>query len=146
MALAIGSDHAGFSLKQILCHYFQSQHIEFLDIGCHTDERVDYPDFAMQVARLVSKGTCERGIVLCGTGIGVAIVANKVRGIRAALCCTEFMAEMARKHNDANILALGGRTTSAEMALKIVNIFLHTPFADEHHSLRVEKIHSLTNR
>ena len=146
MHLAIGSDHAGFPLKQAIIHYLQEQGIQFEDFGCYDQTRVDYPDYAYKVAKAISSKTHTPGIVICGTGIGVSIVANKVRGVRAALCCSEYMAEMARRHNDANILAMGGRTTTPEMAIRILNIFLNTDFEGGRHALRVEKITSLTDR
>jgi len=146
MPLAIASDHAGFELKQSICRHLQDTGIEFIDLGCRNTESVDYPDFALAAARKVAAGECERGILICGTGIGMSIVANKVRDIRAALCCDAYMARVARQHNDANILALGGRTTPVDRAFEIVDIFLNTAFEGGRHQIRVEKIHSLTGR
>jgi RpiB/LacA/LacB family sugar-phosphate isomerase len=146
MKIAIGSDHAGFDLKKKLILSFKKNKIEYFDFGCYTEERVDYPEFAVKVARAVAQGKFDRGILICGTGLGVSITANKISGIRAALCCTEYMAEMARKHNDANILALGGRTTVPRKALKILHVFLNTDFEGGRHGARVQKIHSLTKR
>ncbi len=143
--IAIGSDHAGFELKQAVMAHLRRQHIELVDLGAFTTDRVDYPDYGVQVAQAVVSGRCRYGIVICGTGIGISIAANKVKGIRAALCCSEYMAEMARKHNDANVLAMGGRTTAPDLACKIVDTFLATAFEGGRHADRVEKIHSLTN-
>lgn len=144
MAIAVGCDHAGFDLKKHLLSYLEQHQIEYLDVGCYTPDRCDYPEYAAQAAQLVADGCCEYGIVICGSGIGVSIVANKIKGIRAALCCTEQMAQLARQHNDANVLALGGRTTPPLLAEKIVETFLHTPFAGGRHQKRVELIHSIT--
>ncbi|MBN2001612.1 ribose 5-phosphate isomerase B [candidate division KSB1 bacterium] len=146
MTIAIGSDHAGFKLKTDLIEYFQQHSIKYLDCGTFDTNRVDYPDFALKVAEAVTDHRCEKGVMICGTGIGISITANKIAGIRAALCCSEYMAEMARKHNDANLLAMGGRTTSPELALKILETFLHTDFEGGRHQIRVDKIHSLTGR
>jgi ribose 5-phosphate isomerase B len=143
--VAIGSDHAGFELKQAVVAHLRSRNIELLDLGTHSSERVDYPDFGVNVARAVATGRCQFGIVICGTGIGISITANKVKGIRAALCCNEYMAEMARRHNDANVLALGGRTTTPDLAVRIVDAFLAAPFEGGRHADRVKKIHTLTN-
>jgi ribose 5-phosphate isomerase B len=146
MPLALGSDHAGYALKQHLRRWLDENSIEYVDFGCFAESQVDYPDFSYRAAAAVSSGICNRGLVICGTGIGAMITANKVNGIRAALCCTEYMAEMARRHNDANILALGGRTTEPELAVKLLRIFLDTPFEGGRHLGRVEKIHRLTGR
>ena len=146
MTIAIGSDHAGYELKQQICDYFQQHGIEFTDYGTHSRDRVDYPDLGVQVAKQVIAGTHDTGIVICGTGIGISISANKVKGARAALCNSDYMAEMARKHNNANILALGGRTTTIDYATRMIDIFLNTDFEGGRHANRVEKIHSLTNR
>jgi len=132
MKVAIGSDHAGFRLKQYLIR-------ELTDRG--HEESVDYPDFAGEVCRLVTEGGAVLGIVVCSTGIGVSIAANKVRGIRAALCHTEFSAYMARQHNDANVLALGGNVLGDRLALEIATTFLAETFSeDERHIRRINKI------
>jgi ribose 5-phosphate isomerase B len=146
MPIALGSDHAGYALKQHLRRWLDDNGIEYIDFGCFSEAPVDYADYSYRVAAAVSSGICKRGVVLCGTGIGAMITANKVTGIRAALCCTEYMAEMARRHNDANILALGGRITEPELAIKMLRIFLDTPFEGGRHLGRVEKIHQLTGR
>ncbi len=144
MVVAIGSDHAGFKLKTVLIEYFQQHAIEYLDLGPFDHHQVDYPDFALKVAIAVAEQRCECGVVICGTGIGVSITANKIAGIRAALCCTGYMAKMARKHNDANVLAMGGRTTTPNLAVEIFQNFINTDFEGGRHGTRVEKIHSLT--
>ncbi len=146
MVIALGSDHAGFPLKRRMRDYMDQQGIRYIDYGCFSENSVDYPDFAHRAAVSVSSRLTRYGLLICGTGIGVSITANKVPGIRAALCCTPFMAEMARKHNDANILALGARTTSYEQAIEMLEIFLNTPFAGDRHHGRVAKIHRLTGR
>ncbi len=146
MSIAIASDHAGFGLKKTVVEYLEHHGLEYLDLGVRSEERVDYPDYGFAAAQAVASGQCTVGIIICGTGIGISITANKVRGIRAALCCSEYMAEMARKHNDANVLALGGRVISSEQAEKIVDVFLHTDFEGGRHAQRVQKIHQLTQR
>lgn len=146
MTIAIGSDHAGYPLKIEIVRYLKELNIELIDMGTVNQDRVDYPDYALKVARAVSAGQCDKGIVICGTGIGVSMMANKVKGIRAALCCSEYMAKMARQHNNANILALGGRTTSIEDAEKIVHVFLNTDFEGGRHRIRVDKIQSLSGK
>lgn len=146
MSIAIASDHAGFGLKKAVVEYLERHQLEYLDLGVRSEERVDYPDYGYAAAQAVASGQCTVGIIICGTGIGISITANKVRGIRAALCCSEYMAEMARKHNDANMLALGGRVISPELAEKIVDMFLHTDFEGGRHAQRVQKIHQLTQR
>ena len=144
--LAIGSDHGGFALKQEIMAHLREKGIEFKDFGTYTEESCDYPDYGEAVARAVASGECERGIAVCGTGIGISIAMNKVRGIRAALCGDCYSAEMTRRHNDANILALGGRVVGAGLALKIVDTFLETPFEGGRHARRVAKIHEIENR
>jgi len=146
MSIALGSDHAGFALKELVKEYLQSRNIAVTDMGCYNADRVDYPDFAVKVAKSVVAGDHEFGVLVCGTGIGISITANKIKGVRAALCCNEYMAEKARQHNDANILALGGRTTTADEAKKIVDKFLSTSFEGGRHKLRVDKIHDLTGK
>ncbi len=146
MSIAVGSDHAGYELKEKVKGYLEKLNVEVRDFGCFNNDRVDYPDYAVKVAKSVVAGENEYGIIICGTGIGVSITANKIKGIRAALCCSEYMAKMARQHNNANVLAMGGRTTTPEEAEKIVTIFLNTDFEGGRHANRVEKIHDLTGR
>ncbi len=139
--IALGCDHGGYELKQEIIAWLDKQGLAYKDYGCYSTESVDYPEYAHVVAHAVADGTCERGILICGTGIGISIAANKVKGIRAALCTDCFMAEATRQHNDANILALGGRVIGPGLALKIVETFLNTPFSgDERHMRRIAKI------
>ena len=141
--IALGCDHGGYNLMCEIKALLDEKCLEYKDFGTDSEKSVDYPDFAKPVATAVSDGECERGILVCGTGIGMSIAANKVPGIRAALCGDCFSAEMTRRHNDANILCLGARTTGAGLALKIAEIFLDTPFEGGRHATRVEKIMEL---
>ncbi|WP_113673116.1 ribose 5-phosphate isomerase B [Vallitalea guaymasensis] len=139
--IAIGSDHGGFELKQEVIKYLEANKIEYKDYGCYDQNSVDYPDFAKQVCKAIVDKECEKGILICGTGIGISMAANKVKGIRAALCHDCFSAKATREHNDANVLALGGRIVGVELALMIVDIFLSTEFSnDERHIRRINKI------
>ncbi len=139
--IAIGSDHGGFALKQEILAHLRSRGLEFKDFGTYTEASCDYPIFAKAVARAVAEGECERGILICGTGIGVSITANKQPGIRCALCGDCFSAKATREHNDANILALGARVVGPGLALLIVDTFLDTPFSnDERHIRRISLI------
>lgn len=140
MAIAIGSDHGGVHLKDEIKRYFVENGIKFFDFGAQVGESVDYPDVAKKLAVAVADGTYERGILVCGTGIGVSISANKVQGIRAALCTDVYSAQMSREHNDANILTLGERVTGPGLALMIVETWLNTAFAGGRHARRVNKI------
>ncbi len=139
--IAIGSDHGGFALKQALMAHLEKRGLAFRDFGTYTEASCDYPVYARAVAQAVASGECERGILICGTGIGVSITANKVPGIRAALCGDCFSAEATRQHNDANILCMGARVTGEGLALKITDTFLDTPFSgDERHIRRISLI------
>lgn len=141
MRIAIGSDHAGFAAKQAVAAELVAMGHEIVDFGVESSgHRADYPDIALLVARSVAGGDAERGILVCGTGIGMSITANKVRGIRAALCHDEFTARMAREHNDANILAMGERTTAIPAMLRMVEAFMSTEFAGDRHAARVKKM------
>jgi ribose 5-phosphate isomerase B len=146
LKLALGSDHAGFELKQSIAQYLREKNIQFEDFGAHSSDRVDYPDYAVKVARAVAAGKFTAGILICGTGIGMSIVANKIRGIRAALCTSEYMAEYSRRHNDANILCLGGRILSPEEARRITEAWLTSPFEAGRHAQRLRKMAELTGR
>ncbi len=137
---AIGSDHGGYALKQEIMKHLSERGIAYRDYGTYSDESCDYPDYGEAVGRAVASGECERGIVVCGTGIGISIAANKVRGVRCALCGDCFSAQMAREHNDANVLALGARVLGAGLALKIVDTFLDSTFAGGRHERRVAKL------
>lgn len=139
--IAIGSDHGGFELKAAIMEHLDGRGVEYKDLGTYTPASCDYPDYAAKVARAVASGECELGILICGTGIGVSISANKHRGIRAALCGDCFSAKAAREHNNANILALGARVTGPGLALMITDVFLDTPFSNEdRHIRRIAKI------
>ncbi len=144
MRINIGSDHAGYSLKEELKPYLRDLGHEVVDQGTHTAEvSVDYPDFALPVARGVADGQFDCGIVICGTGIGISIAANKVRGVRAALCTNAYMARMSRLHNDANVLALGARVIGGGLARDIVDAFLAVAFEGGRHQGRVDKISAI---
>ncbi len=139
--IAIGSDHGGFSLKKIIIEYFEENHIPFKDFGTYTTESCDYPVYARAVANAVASGEYEKGIIICGTGIGVSIVANKVKGIRAAVCSDTFTARATREHNDANILTMGERVVGPGLAIDIVKTFLETDFSNgERHIRRIKQI------
>ena len=140
MKVAIGCDHGGFHLKETIKEVLKDMQIEFTDFGTHSTESVDYPDIAAPVAKAVAAGEYDRGILICGTGIGIGIAANKVHGIRAALCHDCFSAEYCRRHNDANILTMGGRVIGPGLAREIVRIFLSTGFDGGRHAERVAKI------
>ena len=144
--LAIGSDHGGFALKQEIMEHLREKGIAYKDFGTDSADSCDYPIYGEAVARAVASGECERGICICGTGIGISIAANKVKGIRAALCGDCFSADMARRHNDANILALGARTLGSGLALRIVDTFLETEFEGGRHARRVGLIHEIETR
>ena len=139
--IGVGSDHGGFELKKAICRHLEQRGLEYRDFGTYSNESCDYPDFGKAVAKAVASGECESGILVCGTGIGISIAANKVPGIRAALCGDCYSAEATRLHNNANILALGARVVGEGLALKIVDTFLDTPFSnDERHKRRIQKI------
>ena len=146
MKISIGSDHGGYALKQELIAYLQEKGHEVKDFGCHDTSSCDYPDFGEAAARAVASGECERGIIICGTGIGISMAANKVKGVRAALCGDCFSAEMTRKHNDANVLALGARVVGPGLALKIVDTFLENEFEGGRHARRVALLSEIENR
>jgi ribose 5-phosphate isomerase B len=139
--LAIGCDHGGFELKQEIMKHLEERGIEYKDFGTYDTKSTDYPIYAKKVAHAVADGECENGILVCGTGIGISITANRIKGIRCALCTDCFMAEATRLHNNANILAMGGRVVGPGLALKIVDTFLDTPFSnDERHIRRINAI------
>ena len=146
MKLAIGSDHGGFRLKEAIKTYLLAHDYEVTDFGTESEDSCDYPDFALPVAEAVAKGEYDRGILICGTGIGIGIVANKVKGVRAALCHDTFSAEACRNHNDANILTMGERIVGEGLALKIVETFLNSEFEGGRHQRRVDKIKALENQ
>jgi len=139
--IALGCDHGGFALKQDVIKHLEARGLEYKDYGTYSEASCDYPEFGKAVAHAVADGECEKGIIICGTGIGISITANKVPGIRAALCGDCFSAEATRLHNDANILAMGARVVGPGLALKIVDTFLDTPFSgDERHVRRINMI------
>ena len=140
MKLAMGSDHGGFALKERLKAYLEARGHQVEDFGCHSAESCDYPDFGRAAAEAVAAGQCERGIVICTTGIGISISANKVKGIRCALCTDPLMAEMTRRHNDANMLALGAGIVGGNLAERIAGVFLDTAFEGGRHARRVDLI------
>ena len=141
--IAIGSDHGGYDLKQTIIHHLEQKGIPCEDMGCYEKKSCDYPDFGRAVAHAVAEGRCEQGIVICTTGIGISIVANKVEGIRCALCSDTVSAKLTRLHNDANMLSLGGGILGVNLALEIVDTFLDTPFSgEEKHCRRVGMIES----
>ena len=138
---AIGCDHGGYELKLEILKYLEKKGLEYKDFGCDSLESVDYPIYARKVGQAILDGECDKGILICGTGIGISITANKMKGIRCALCSDCFSAEATRLHNDTNIVALGGRVVGPELAIKIVDTFLHTPFSgDERHARRISMI------
>ncbi len=144
--LAIGSDHGGYELKQIIIDSLKALDVEFYDVGCYSMESVDYPDIALKVAAGISSGEFDRGILICGTGIGISIAANKVPGIRAALCSDTFSARMCREHNDSNILVMGGRTLGPSIAVDILETWLNTEFVKGRHAVRVGKISDIEKK
>jgi ribose 5-phosphate isomerase B len=146
LKIAVGSDHGGFLLKDEIMKHLKQKEIDFVDFGCFTTESVDYPDIGQAVGEAVATGEYDKGIICCGTGIGISISANKVPGIRAALCGDCFSAKASREHNDANILALGERVIGVELAMMIVDIWLGTEFQGGRHGRRVEKIRNIENK
>lgn len=141
--LCIASDHAGWQLKQVVIGYLSSLDIYPDDLGCFSEESVDYPEFGKKCGKAVASGKYDAGIAICGTGIGISIAANKVKGIRCALCTSPEMAEFAAKHNNANILALGGRTTSPELAIEILNTWMNTEFEGGRHKRRTDMLDAM---
>lgn len=144
--IAIGSDHAGYLLKADIIKFLKDKGYEVKDFGTNGPESVDYPDYGRAVAEAVAGGECEKGILICGTGIGISIAANKVPGVRAALCTDSFMAKMCRQHNDANIIAIGERVTGPGLALDIIETWLDTEFLGGRHQNRVNKISDIEKK
>jgi len=143
MKIAIGNDHAGVEMKKYLTEYLQKKGHEVINFGSDIAESVDYPVYAAKVGKAVASGECDRGILLCGTGVGISIAANKVHGVRCALCSEPFSAKLTRMHNDANVLAMGGRTLGAVMMEEIVDVFLTTEFQGGRHQKRVDLVMKL---
>lgn len=141
--IVIGSDHGGYELKTYIIKYFEENNIEYKDVGCYSEDSVDYPDIAEKLCKEITGGNAERGILICGTGIGISIAANKIKGIRAAVCTDEYCARMCRRHNNANVLCLGGRVVGRELALSITETYLNGEFEGGRHQNRIDKIHAL---
>jgi ribose 5-phosphate isomerase B len=146
MQIGLASDHGGFELKEAVKAFLKSIGAEPIDLGTFSEDSVDYPEFAAQVAEKVSTGRFERGILICGTGIGMSIAANKFRGVRAALVNDLYSSRFSREHTDANILVMGGRVVGKDVAKEIVRIWLETPFAGGRHQRRLEKIEALEKK
>lgn len=144
--IAIGCDHGGFELKCAVIEHLTKKGIEVKDFGCNSTSSVDYPDYAYPVAKAVASGECEKGILICGTGIGMSIAANKVKGIRCALCSDTFSAHATREHNDSNVLAMGARVIGMNLALDIVDTWLGAEFMGDRHALRIQKITDIENK
>ncbi|MFZ3089778.1 MAG: ribose 5-phosphate isomerase B [Nitrospirota bacterium] len=140
MKIAVGSDHAGYELKEKIAEHLKNQDLTVEDYGTNGNNSVDYPDFAMTVAEAVSQGRIDRGILICGTGIGMSIAANKFPHVRAALCYDVYSAEMSRRHNNANILVLAGRVLKSDLAINMVDVWLKTEFEGGRHKSRIDKI------
>jgi len=143
--ISIACDHGGFDLKEAVKKYLEEKGLEYKDFGTYSTDSCDYPDFVAPAARAVASGECEKGIVICTTGIGVSITANKIKGIRCALCSDTFSAEMTRRHNNTNVLAIGAGVVGPNLALKIIEVWLGTEFEGGRHLRRVEKIADVEN-
>jgi ribose 5-phosphate isomerase B len=143
MRVALGCDHRGFRLKQAIMEFLPKLNHSYHDFGCYSTDSVDYPDIARQVGEAVAAGDFEQGILICSTGIGMSIAANKIKGIRAALCCDTLAAQRARQHNNANVLCLSGENTEVKLALEIVEIYLTSGFEGGRHIPRIKKIEAL---
>jgi ribose 5-phosphate isomerase B len=142
-AILIGSDHAGFSMKTSLKDYLGERGVPVIDVGCASTESCDYPVFAHEMCQRITRGEASRGILICGTGLGMSMAANRHSGIRAALCTTEFHARMSRLHNDSNVLVLGGRVIGEELALSILRVWLETPFEGGRHQRRLDLLEAI---
>lgn len=146
MKIALGCDHGGIVLKSAIVKLLNDRKIEIVDFGCFNDSSVDYPDYSLKVAEAVANKECDAGILMCGTGIGISIAANKVKGIRAAVVHDLFTAEMTKRHNNANIIAMGGRVVSPELAVAMTEKWLDAEFEGGRHTQRVDKITSIENK
>ncbi len=146
MKIYLGSDHGGYELKKVIEDYLKEEGYTTEDLGTYSEESVDYPDYGTKVGERVVEDKNSIGIVLCGTGIGISIAANKVKGVRCALCANVYSAEMAKKHNNANVIALGGRTTGKDLAKRIVKAFLDEQYEGGRHQRRVDKIMNYQNK
>lgn len=145
MKLALGCDHGGFELMQLVKKHLEEKGYEYEDFGTYSTDSCNYPDFGKKAAQAVASGACDRGIVICGTGIGISLSANKVKGIRCALCCDCYSAEMSRRHNNANMIALGARVLGSDLALKILDTYLEAPFDGGRHETRVNLLMAIEN-
>lgn len=143
--IAIGCDHAGYELKLEVIKHLNEKGVEFVDVGTNSNESVHYPVYAHELCKMVVRGDVECGILICGTGIGMSMAANKVKGIRAAVCSDEFSTEFTRRHNDANVMCIGARVLETEKALKLVDIFLDSPFEGGKHKTRIDMIADIEN-
>ncbi|NLL07174.1 MAG: ribose 5-phosphate isomerase B [Clostridiaceae bacterium] len=146
MRVAIGSDHAGYELKDAIVKILKNNNYEVVDFGTCDSKSVDYPDYGLKVAEAVKEGDCEKGIIICGTGIGISVSANKVPGVRAALCTNSLMARLSREHNNANVLALGARIVGFDLAIDIVETWLKTEFLGDRHQRRLDKIEDIEKK
>ena len=146
MKIAIGNDHAAVELKKEVCGFLAEKGVEFKDFGCGEGEKCDYPDMAKAVCESVVSGEFDRAVLICGTGIGISMAANKIKGIRAALCSDYFSAKYTRLHNDANVICFGGRTIGAGLAKELLDVFLTTEFEGGRHAVRVDKIKKLEDK
>ena len=144
--IALAADHGGFELKEVVKAHLDEQGIEYIDFGTNSTASVDYPDMALPACDAVVSGQCEKALLFCGTGVGMSMAANKVKGIRACCCSDSFSCEFTRRHNDANALCLGGRVVGAGLAIQLVDIFLHTEYEGGRHARRVAKLAEIENR
>lgn len=144
--IALAADHGGFELKEAVKAHLEEQGIAFIDFGTHSTASVDYPDMALPACDAVVSGQCDKALLFCGTGIGISMAANKVKGIRACACSDSFSCEFTRRHNDANALCLGGRVIGAGLAIQLVDLFLATPFEGGRHANRIAKLTEIENR
>ncbi|MBR6735355.1 MAG: ribose 5-phosphate isomerase B [Oscillospiraceae bacterium] len=145
MKIAIGSDHGGYALKLEVEKHLSERGIEFFDFGCHSTESCDYPTYGKLVGEAVTKGGYDLGLLFCGTGIGISMAANKVKGVRAACCSDAFSAKYTRLHNDANVLCMGGRVVGAGLACELVDLFIDTPFEGGRHQRRIDAVMAIEN-
>ena len=143
---AIGSDHGGFELKEHIKKHLEERSLEYKDFGCYDENSVDYPDIAEKVCNAINSGDADKGILVCGTGIGISIAANKIDGIRAAHCHDVYSAEMTKRHNNANVICMGGRVIGRELAFKIIDAWLDAEFEGGRHQKRIDKIHALEKK
>ena len=141
--IAVCCDHGGLSLKQEVLRHLEEKGLEYKDFGTNSPESCDYPDILKPLCQAIQRGECDKGVIICGTGIGISMAANKMKGIRAALCHDSFSAEFTRRHNDSNIIAFGARVIGPGLALQLLDIFLNTPFEGGRHAVRVEKMMAL---